>query len=600
NFSYYRGMQLREKERFSEKDWFTMLRQELINGRPVLYRGSNPDGGAGHAFNIDGFHSECYFHFNWGWNGAGNGYFRLENMAAGGDNFTKGQAALFGIQPSNIPMQDRPASAQALQGDGFVELLWKGLVINDLSHYNIYRDDELIGSTWENHYRDTGLENGIQYVYHITASYIGENAGESVPTDDMEVTPWPRIELPYSQNLEDSPAGWELKQADDGFQWGTAADMQVPGNNGHLVTIRSDLAGPGKQVRDYFISPTLDIRGLPYVAISFDYVFKQNPGVDYLFLMYRRYDNGLWYPVAKLDSTGSWADWRTIYYYLPDGARNGIVQLGFYYNDFNGQGYGAAVDNIHIWQIDEPPLPAFSVSETEMCEANSLVFTSQSTGDINNWHWDFGDGAEPRYAFDVGPHNVTYSSPGSKTVSLVLNHLDHLDKTDLLYITAPPVAGFDVSTSGLLASFTDSSKNGTYYWWDFGDGNTSTEKDPENKYHDFNEFTVTQVVYNDICDPDTSKIILDLRINSAAETSDYFADLSLYPNPVNERLWIKWDNASTEDLSIDVFSLQGKLLLQKRYAVNPQAIDFQGLPAGVYLLKISGNRAIKHYRIVKK
>ncbi|MBT3747376.1 MAG: T9SS type A sorting domain-containing protein [Bacteroidetes bacterium] len=601
NFSYYKGMQVREKERFSEKDWFKMLRQELINGRPLIYRGSNPDGGSGHAFNIDGFHSDLYFHINWGWNGAGNGYFRLENMVDGGGNFTKGQAAIFWIQPDNIPMHDRPASAQALPGDGFIQLIWEELVINDFSHYNIYRNEELIGSTWKTQFRDDDVVNGTQYSYHIKASYIGAHPGESVATDDLIVSPWGGMDLPYTLNLEEDPPGWELARASDGFQWGTAADLQVPGNNGRLVSIRSDLADADQQVRDYFISPTLDIRDMEHVAIRFDYVFKQKTGVDYLFLMYRRYDNGLWYPITKLDSTGSWTDWRTVYYYLPDGAKNTQIQIGFYYNDFNGHGYGAAIDNIHIWQIGAPPIPAYTASKTAACEEHPLIFTSNSTGNITNWYWDFGSGAEPRYGYDEGPHTVKYSSPGSKSTTLLLNHLDPLEKNNYLYITAQPEAGFNINTSGLLAEFNDESKNGSYYWWDFGDGHTSTEKSPSNKYHEFEIFKITQVVYNDICEPDTSIIMLDLRINSGLRNREVLSGLSLYPNPVRDELSFKWDQAETMELSVEIFSITGEMLWEKR-SFDPlhHKINLQFLPSGIYLIKTFNSFGIKHFRILKE
>ena len=67
-------------------------------------------------------------------------------MAAAGANFTKGQAAVFWIQPENIPMHDRPVAVQTLPGNGFVQLLWDDLTINNFSHYRIYRDGAFIYS----------------------------------------------------------------------------------------------------------------------------------------------------------------------------------------------------------------------------------------------------------------------------------------------------------------------------------------------------------------------------------------------------------------------------------------------------------------------
>ncbi|MCK5820692.1 MAG: C10 family peptidase [Bacteroidales bacterium] len=596
NFRFYKGLQIREKERYSEKDWFIMLRQELINGRPLIYIGSNPDGGSGHAFNIDGFHSKSYFHFNWGWNGAGNGYFRLENMAAGGGNFTKGQAAIFWLQPDNIPMHDRPGAFQSLPGDSFVQLLWDELVINDFSHYNIYRDGELIATPVTTSFRDLDLENGRSYSYHISASYIGSDEGESEPTDNIEAMPVPGLTLPFENGFELIPNEWELKNTLQGFRWGSAADLDIPGNNGHVVSIRSDQADPASQVSDYLISPSLDIRNIDNVAISFDYAFKQKPGVDHLFVMYRRYDNGLWYPISKLDSTGAWSDWETVYFYFPEEAKYGPIQIGFYYNDFNGQGYGAAIDNIRIWEIDEPPIPEYSVNDSEACQFQRIIFTSESSGDISSWYWNFGEGAEPEFAFTEGPHEVSYNTGGSKSTTLLLNHLDLLEKDHQIHVTLEPIAGFETSTDGLLAEFNDTSKNGNYYWWDFGDGKTSSEKNPQNKYQLFEQFTVTQVVYNDHCQPDTMRMDLDFRINSALESTTLDEGFLVYPNPARGKLYIKFLLNQHEPIHLQLFNLQGKLVIEHKSLDIEYHLNISSLEPGIYLLK---TRSGKH-RYTKK
>ena len=58
----------------------------------------------------------------------------------------------------------------------------------------------------------------------------------------------------------------------------------------------------------------------------------------------------------------------------------------------------------------------------------------------------------------------------------------------------PPTAGFSYaasSESNLMINFSNLSSSATQYMWDFGDGNTSTEKEPSNEYADFGTYTVT-------------------------------------------------------------------------------------------------------------
>ena len=81
--------------------WKAMLRGQLDQGHPMYYHGF---GTGGHAFNVDGYNGNDYFHFNWGWSGSFNGYFYLDNLNPGGNNFTNGQGAIINIFPaSNYP-----------------------------------------------------------------------------------------------------------------------------------------------------------------------------------------------------------------------------------------------------------------------------------------------------------------------------------------------------------------------------------------------------------------------------------------------------------------------------------------------------------------
>lgn len=81
--------------------WKNLIKSELEAGRPLYYHGF---GSGGHAFNLDGYEGSDYFHFNWGWSGSFNGYYYLSNLNPGGSNFSEGQGAIVGIQPTgNYP-----------------------------------------------------------------------------------------------------------------------------------------------------------------------------------------------------------------------------------------------------------------------------------------------------------------------------------------------------------------------------------------------------------------------------------------------------------------------------------------------------------------
>ena len=136
-----------------------------------------------------------------------------------------------------------------------------------------------------------------------------------------------------------------------------------------------------------------------------------------------------------------------------------------------------------------PPVANFSANITGGDASLTVRFTDESTGDPTSWEWDFGDGGS---STEQNPE-YTYETPGTYTVSLTVSNnvgRDTLTKTGYITVTDPagPLsADFEANiTTGevpLTVRFTDRSTGGPTSWfWDFGDGGNSTEKNPEYTY----------------------------------------------------------------------------------------------------------------------
>lgn len=86
------------------------------------------------------------------------------------------------------------------------------------------------------------------------------------------------------------------------------------------------------------------------------------------------------------------------------------------------------------------PNADFTANNLRICIGQSITFTSTSTGTISSYVWNFGSGATPSTATTAGPHNVTYSTGGAKTVTLTVTGPGGTSvKTRTNYITV----GFD-------------------------------------------------------------------------------------------------------------------------------------------------------------
>ena len=82
---------------YSDDEWAALIKKEIDANRPLLYDGQGQQGG--HAFVLDGYDTENYFRFNWGWGGQLNGYFVVKNLTPGNFNFSSDQGAIINLIP---------------------------------------------------------------------------------------------------------------------------------------------------------------------------------------------------------------------------------------------------------------------------------------------------------------------------------------------------------------------------------------------------------------------------------------------------------------------------------------------------------------------
>lgn len=87
--------------------------EELMKGHPVVMCGSSEESGC-HAFVCDGYRStDDLFHFNWGYNGNGDGWFALTALTPDDMDFTSKKNAIVGLTPSFLG---------DVNGDGYINM----------------------------------------------------------------------------------------------------------------------------------------------------------------------------------------------------------------------------------------------------------------------------------------------------------------------------------------------------------------------------------------------------------------------------------------------------------------------------------------------
>lgn len=99
-FRYAATTRLVSAADYDAATWEKMMRSEIDADRPVIYTGESTMGRGSHGFVLDGYRDNL-FHFNFGWNGSGNGYFAISAFSSTSTafEFANQQQAVIGIKP---------------------------------------------------------------------------------------------------------------------------------------------------------------------------------------------------------------------------------------------------------------------------------------------------------------------------------------------------------------------------------------------------------------------------------------------------------------------------------------------------------------------
>ena len=185
-FNYKSGVVYRNKSNYNNT-WLTTLKNELNASRPIEYNGSGS--GGGHAFVCDGYDNNNYFHFNWGWSGANDGFYSLSNLVPGSGgsgggsySFTDNQSAVIGIQPKDCTASAPTNLSVTVEGRTSY-LTWNAGT--NVSSYSIYKDDWIVANTTNTTYTDANLSYGT-HAYYVKSR--DANGASSSPTATVTVS----------------------------------------------------------------------------------------------------------------------------------------------------------------------------------------------------------------------------------------------------------------------------------------------------------------------------------------------------------------------------------------------------------------------------
>jgi len=183
--------------------------------------------------------------------------------------------------------------------------------------------------------------------------------------------------------------------------------------------------------------------------------------------------------------------------------------------------------------------------------------------EIFSWYWEFDDPFSDTTSTDPYPSHV-YSSIRSYSPSLTASTYGCYGKVDTSFLVYPtPYSNYTISPDlgGVQGRtlFNNQSIFATYYYWDFGNGNSSTVDNPIEVYEMDSLYTVTLISYNEYDCSDTSRyehlvFFKGLYFPTAFSPNNPNSEISLFtPKGIN-----------LAEYHVQVYDLKGSVLWESK------------------------------------
>ena len=151
----------------------------------------------------------------------------------------------------------------------------------------------------------------------------------------------------------------------------------------------------------------------------------------------------------------------------------------------------------------------------------------------------------------------------------------------------PVVSDFSFSNTSGTLTFTDASVDATSWFWDFGDGDTSTVQNPVHVYNSVGTYNVSLTINNGAC---SSTQTVTITLVSVDNLDNPQLSMALLPNPSQGQTTLTLGHELEEDVQVQLLDVTGKVLQQHTLAKGDTnlSLDVSDLPAALYLVQLKG------------
>ncbi len=230
-----------------------------------------------------------------------------------------------------------------------------------------------------------------------------------------------------------------------------------------------------------------------------------------------------------------------------------------------------------------------------LCEGDQVVLT---VADADTYLWSDGSTTQ----------DIVVTDAGSYTVEVTDAALGCSSSSEAVVISSfpSPVAQFTASAIEIdeddPIDFTDQSTNAVSWFWDFGDGNNSTEQNPTHTYTTGDSYEVTLIVTS--ADGCAATAVLTIEVVTGIPEELLLKGVTMFPNPTQNRLNVQVENNSTGTLRLAIYNTLGETVLthsvEKVGLVSELSFSTATLPKGIYMVQVNLGNELNVLRLIKE
>jgi len=140
----------------------------------------------------------------------------------------------------------------------------------------------------------------------------------------------------------------------------------------------------------------------------------------------------------------------------------------------------------------------------------------------------------------------------------------------------------------------------TGYRWKFGDGTTSTERDPQHVYETPGTYDVGFTAFSAGCDTiSISKPIMIFDCFRPTNPDDVFESIVAFPNPNNGNFQVDIQLNNVQPVLVSLYDYLGRKMDERSMDLRTSyTVEYQDLPTGFYTVQIQSQRKRKSVKVL--